>query len=503
MLDNSLLLGARGSRALKKEKTMISDELLKQLLDVEKLKHCFECGKCTASCPMVELFPQNYNPRTLLERIFLNPEKVLSDEELWLCAWCYRCYRRCPQGLKVPEVLLALKKIAKEEGYLQGFEKALKIVSEEIPFLSSFCWVCLHPERAKLDKKTIANYLKGVTKRYERKTPTKTRKEKVAIVGSGPAGLTAAHELIKRGYSVTVFESSPEPGGMLRECIPEYRLPRGLLDAEIRRLKNFGVNFRTNTTIGKDLTLNNLFQEGYRAVFVATGAPESRKLGVEGEDLKGVIHALDLLKEVNLGKPIKLKGRVVVVGGGNVAMDAARTANRLGAKEVHIFYRRSKEEMPANPWDIREAEEEGVKFQFLVAPKRILGKSGRVTSLECVRMELGELDESGRRRPIPVEGSEFIVELNTLILALGETPNLSFLPKEVEITKENTIVVDPFIMETTKEGVFAGGDVVSGPASVAEAIVAGKRAAESIDRYIKGKIRTGRRIKQVVEVTNR
>jgi len=484
---------------------MVSDELLKELLDAEKLKYCFECGKCTASCPMVELFPQKYNPRTLLERIFLNSEKVLSDEELWLCAWCYRCYRRCPQGLKVPEVLLALKKIAKEKGYLQGFEKALKIVEEEIPFPSSFCWVCLHPERAKIDKKTIANFLRGLTINYGRgrRTPTKTQKEKIAIVGSGPAGLTVAHELVKKGYSVTVFESSPEPGGMLRKCIPEYRLPKGLLDAEIQRLKSFGIKFRTNTAIGKDLTLNDLLRAGCKAVFVATGAHESGKLRVEGEELNGVVHALNFLNEVNLGKRVKLKGKVVVVGGGNVAMDAARTAHRLSAKEVHIFYRRSKEEMPANPWEIKEAEEEGIKFQFLVAPKRIVGKEGRVTAIECVRMKLGEPDESGRRKPIPVEGSEFLVELDTLILAIGETPNLSFLPKEVEITQENTIAVDPFTMETTKEGIFAGGDVVSGPASVAEAIVAGKRAAESIDRYIKSKVRYGRKVEPVVQVTRK
>lgn len=491
---------------MKNEKIKVSDEFLKQLLDIEKLKYCFECGKCTASCPMVELFPKNYNPRVLLERIFLNPEKVLSYEELWLCAWCYRCYRRCPQGLKVPEIFLALRKIAIEEGYLHGFEKALNLIKEEIPFPATFCWVCLHPERAKIDKKTVANFLQGVSINYEheRKTPTKTRKDKVAVVGSGPAGLTAAHELVKKGYSITVFESFPEPGGMLRKCIPEYRLPKGLLDTEIQHLENFGVEFRTDTTIGKNLTINDLLQEGYKAVFVATGAHESRKLRVKGEDLDGVIYALDFLKEVNLGKCVKLEGKVVVVGGGNTAMDAARTAHRLGAKEVHILYRRSKEEMPANPLKIKETEEEeGVKFQFLVAPKQILGKNGHLTSIGCVRMELGKPDESGRRRPIPVEGSEFLVELDTLILAIGETPNLSFLPKEVEITEENTIGVEPFTMETTREGVFAGGDVVSGPATVVEAIVAGKRAAESIDRYIKSKIRSGRKIKQVVEVAKK
>jgi len=484
---------------------MVSDEFLKQLLDVEKLKYCFECGKCTASCPMVELFPKNYNPRILLERIFFNPEKVLSEEELWLCAWCYRCYRRCPQALKVPEIFLALKKIAIKKGYLQGFEKALRIIKEEIPFPSTFCWVCLHPERAKIDKTTVDNFLKRVTINYEheRKTPTKTRKGKVSIVGSGPAGLTAAHELVKKGYSVTVFESFPEIGGMLRKCIPEYRLPRRVLDADIQCLKSFGVKFRTDMTIGKDLAFNDLLQEGYKAVFVATGAHESRKLRVEGEDLDGVIYALDFLKEVNLGKCVELKGKVVVVGGGDVAMDAARTAYRLGSKEVHILYRRSKEEMPANPLKIKETEEDGVKFQFLVAPKRVLGRDGRATAIECVRIELGEPDESGRRRPIPVEGSEFLVELDTLILAIGETPDLSFLPKEVEVTENNTIAVYPFTMETTKEGIFAGGDVVSGPATVIEAIVAGKRAAESIDRYLKSKSRSGRMIKQVVGVAKK
>lgn len=484
---------------------MVSDEFLKQLLDTEKLKYCFECGKCTASCPMVELFPKNYNPRILLERIFLNPESVLSDEELWLCAWCYRCYRRCPQGLKVPEIFLALKKIVVEKRYLQGFEKALKLIKEEIPFPSTFCWVCLHPERAKIDKKTVETFLKHLIINYEheRKTPTETRKEKVAIVGSGPAGLTAAHELVNKGYSVTVFESFPEPGGMLRKCIPEYRLPKGILDVEIQRLKDFGIKFRTNTIIGKDLTFNNLLQEGYEAVFVATGAHESRKLRVEGENLRGVVHALDFLKEVNLGNCVKLEGKVVVIGGGNTAMDAARTARRLGAKEVQILYRRSKEEMPANPLKIEETEEEGVKFQFLVAPKRILGKNGRITAIECVRMELGEPDESGRRKPIPVEGPEFLVELDTLILAIGETPNLSFLPKEVEVTEKNTIAVYPFTMETTRKGIFAGGDVVSGPATVAEAIVAGKRAAESIDRYLKSKIKSGRKVKQMVEVAKK
>jgi len=448
---------------------------------------------------MVELFPKSYNPRILLEKIFLNPEKVLHDTELWLCAWCYRCYRRCPQGLKVPEIFLSLRKIAIEEGYSQGFEKALKIIKEEIPFPSTFCWVCLHPDRTKINETRLAKFLKSIATdyKYERKTP----EVKVAIIGSGPAGLTAAHELAKKGYSVTIFEAFSELGGMLSKCIPKYRLPKGLLDAEIRRLKDSGIDFKTEITVGKDLTVDKLFQEGYKAIFVATGAHKSRRLQVEGEDLEGVIYALDFLREANLGKYAGLKGNIVVIGGGNTAMDTAITACGLGPKEVHILYRRSREEMPANPWKVKETEEKNVKFQFLVAPKRIIGKEGRVAAIECICMELGEPDESGRRKPIPVEGSEFLVEADTLILAIGETPDLFFLPKEIDVTEKNTVAVSPFSMETTKEGIFAGGDVVSGPATVVEAIVAGKRAAESIDGYLQNTIGSDRKIKQVVGVS--
>ena len=463
-----------------------SSALLERLLDIEKLQYCYECGICTASCPMVELLPKHYHPRTLLQRIFLDLDGVLREEELWLCAWCYRCYRRCPQRLRLPEIFLAVRKLAVKEGCLQGFKEALGLIRREIPLPAVCHRVCFHPERADIDASQIIDTYELGEKKEKAAPEPKTHREKIAIAGSGPAGLTAACELVRMGYQVTVFESLSEPGGMLRECMPDYRLPRKVLDAEIERIKRFGVEIRTGVTVGRGLTIEDLLQEGYKAVFIATGAHKSRKLRIEGTELRGVIHALDFLRKINLGEKVEIGERAGVIGGGNVAMDAARTALKLGAKDVSILYRRSREEMPANPWDVKEAESEGVKINFLTFPRKILGKDGRVTAIECLRMELGEPDETGRRRPIPIEGSEFTTELDTIILAVGETPDLSFLPKEIEVSEKNTILVVPITMETNLPGIFAGGDVVSGPATVIEAIVAGKRAAFSIDRYLKG-----------------
>lgn len=468
-------------------------ELQEQLLDMEKLKYCFECGICTGSCPVMEIIPNHYNPRILLEQILLDLDKVLKGEALWLCAWCYRCYKRCPQRLKVPEIFLAVRKIASQQGHLEGFNRALEIVSRHVPFPAAYCWVCLHPERAMLDRQFVENALQNAAslsaKRRKRRAISTQDAEKyrVAVIGSGPAGLTAAYELTEKGFPVTVFESMPKPGGMLQKCLPAYRLPKGVLDAEIEHMKDLGIEFRTNTTVGKDFTIEKLRQEGFKAIFIATGAHKSRELNVEGCDLDGVVYALEFLKEANIGKA-KVGEKVVVIGGGNVAVDAARTALRMGAKEVAILYRRSSEEMPANPWKVREAEAEGVKIQFLVSPKKILGKDGRVKALKCIKMSLGEPDESGRRAPVPVEGSEFTIKSDMIILAIGEMPDLTFLPKEIEVTEAGTIAVDPFTMETSMPSVFAGGDVVSGPATVVEAVVAGKKAASSIERYLKGEI---------------
>lgn len=487
-----------GDRTLKLKRVSLlpksettSKQLLDKILDVEKLKYCFDCGICTASCPVVELIPDHYHPRSLLERLSRNLDDVVKEDQLWLCAWCYRCHRRCPQELKVPEILLFLKDLAAKRGQLDGFRKALEIIKKEIPLPAISCWVCFHHDRGEIDKpevvKTVKRFVADYRTEGEAPETSRRHRDKIAIIGSGPAGLTAATELVKRGYAVTIFESASEPGGMLRACMPKYRLPEGVLDAEIKHLKSLGVQIRTNTTIGKELTLDSLLQNGYKAVFIATGAHKSRRLNIEGVSLEGVADALDFLRQVNSGKKPQLGNRVAVIGGGNVGVDAARTALRLGAKDVSILYRRSREEMPANPWEVTEAEKGGVKLHFLVAPKRIIGKNGRVSALECIRVKLGELDETGRKRPVPIEGSEFQIELDAVILAIGETSDVSFLPMEIEVTEENTIAVDPFTLETSKPGVFAGGDAVLGPATVIEAIVAGKRAVASIDHHVKSR----------------
>ncbi|MGD8505121.1 MAG: FAD-dependent oxidoreductase [Candidatus Bathyarchaeota archaeon] len=475
----------------------ISRELSKRSPDAEMLAHCYECGTCTAACPVARVFPGLYNPRVFFNKLSLGLENVLSETGLWICAMCYRCYKRCPHGLKLPEIFLLLREMTVERGYLPDvlskLEEILAILGEQFPFPLVYSWLSLRPceekpKRSKLDN-YISNFLERSLADYGKREVTplpKTRKERIAIVGSGPAGLTTAWELIRMGFPVTVFEALSEPGGMLRVGIPTYRLPKDVVDAEIKYIENLGVEIRTNTAIGKDLSFRDLLKkEEYKAIFVATGAHKSRKLRVEGEDLGGILHAIDLLRQVNLQRQPRLGERVGVVGGGNTAMDVARTALQLGAKEVNILYRRSREEMPASPLEVEEAERNGVKIHFLLMPRKILEKDKQVTAVECIRMRLGSPDESGRRRPIPIKGSKFTMELDTILLAIGELPDIFFLPEMVEVTEWNTIAVDPLTLETSMPGVFAGGDVVSGPASVIEAIAAGKRAAASIHRYLR------------------
>ena len=466
------------------------EKALDSILDFEKLKYCFECGICTASCPVAELLPEHYNPRILLHSLPLADDKLLKSAELWLCAWCYRCHRRCPQDLKLPEIFQAVRRFAVESGYIEGFSKALEIIREKIPLPASCCYVCFHPERVIDNNQLVTDAIQHAILDYSAEKPkekplTPMYGEKVAIIGSGPAGLSAAQDLAKKGYSVTIFEALPSAGGMLRRCIPEYRLPKKIVDSDINRIKDLGVKIKTNMVIGKSLKVKKLLEQGYNAIFVATGAHKERMLGIKGEELNGVFHALDFLEKANK-KEAELSDKVSIIGGGNVAVDSAGTALRLGAKEVTILYRRSKEEMPANPWEIKETEEEGAKIEFLVAPKRILGENGKVTGIECIRMELSEPDETGRRRPVPIQGSEFVIKTGTVIMAIGQFPNTDFLPETVEITEKRTIAADPFTLETSSPGIFAGGDAVSGSATLMEAIIAGKRAATSIDLYLRG-----------------
>jgi len=442
---------------------------------------------------MAEILGDNYNPRSLLQNIVSDPDRALSSDELWLCAWCYRCYRRCNQAIKPPEVFLSMRKIAFEHGFTSSSEKAFQKIVESVPLPLTTTLACFHPERAGLDQEKVLEKIEQLyeehLKNEKAKRAKEARGERIAVIGSGPAGLTVAYELSRKGYGVTIYESLPEAGGMLRKCIPNFRLPKRFLEKEIESIRDLGVEIKTGQTIGQDLNFNALWREGYKAIFVSVGAHKTQKLRVEGADLTGVIHALDFLWRINSGENVKIGKSVVVIGGGNVAVDAARTVLvamktlEMGAKDVTILYRRSREEMPAIPWEIKEAETEGVKIEFLVSPKKILGQDGKVCAVECVRMELGEIDESGRRKAFPVEGSDFKHDADMVILAIGEAPDVEFLPKEVELSDDGTVWTDPITMETTVKGVFAGGDAVTGPATIIEAICAGKRAAASIEKY--------------------
>ncbi|MCB2181675.1 MAG: NAD(P)-dependent oxidoreductase [Desulfobulbaceae bacterium] len=324
--------------------------------------------------------------------------------------------------------------------------------------------------------------------------------KKVAIVGSGPAGMTAAYHLAHEGYNCTIFESLPIFGGMLSVGIPAYRLPRDIINAEFDALKNCGVTVKNNITIGKDITLEQLKEEqGFDAVFVGIGAHNSRKLGVEGEDLQGVMHGVDYLREVCLGKKINLGSKVVVVGGGNVAIDVARTALRTGSDKVFILYRRTKQEMPASMAEIHHLEEEGVKIEFLAAPVKIHGENGKLTKIECLRMKLGECDASGRCRPIVIEGSNFMIEADAIIPAISQNVNhASDEGIDFELTSWGTYRVDPQTLQTSVPWIFSGGDSVLGPQTAAKAVYQGKVAAESIKRFLEGQdLKEGREVRDL------
>jgi len=310
------------------------------------------------------------------------------------------------------------------------------------------------------------------------------RSEKVAVIGSGPAGIACAHDAARAGYRVTIFEGAPEPGGMLRYGIPRFRLPIEVLERELDSLKSLGVTIETGKRLGRDFTLESLGDDGYKATFLGIGALQSAALGVPGEGAQGVSSAIEFLSAYHHGNTPEIGDRVAVIGGGFTAVDAARTAVRLGAKEVYILYRRTRDEMPATPEEVREAEEEGVRVMYLVSPKEVLTGSGKVAGLRMVNHVLGEPDASERRRPVEVEGTEFTLRCDTIISATGQQVALE--EARLEVTEGGAIDCSPETCATNIPGVFAGGDATTGPASVIEAMATGKRAAVSIDKLLAG-----------------
>ena len=405
------------------------------------------------------------------------------------------CRNGCPAHVDIPLYV----------GMISGgfYEESLAVIREKTPLVGVLGRVCVHPcedncRRRSLDDAVSIRVLKRFVADFEVKNsgiPLDTAvtaapdAKKVAVIGAGPAGLNAAYQLARKGYRVTIFEALPVAGGMLAVGIPSYRLPRDILNGEIDLVKSLGVEIRLNTRIGQDITFEELRRDGYAAVLIATGLHESSSMRVEGEDAgyRGFFPGVEYLRRVNLHQEMELGRRVAVIGGGNVAMDCARSSLRLGIDEVYLVYRRSRAEMPANAAEIVAAEEEGVIFHLLANPTRILAEEGRVVGMECIRMELGEPDSSGRRRPVPVKGSEFILDVDMIVPAIGQVADLSFLNDDsgVELTERGVIAADPLTMATSAPGVFAAGDTVLGARTVIEAIASANKAVEAIDCYLR------------------
>lgn len=449
---------------------------------------CDDCKDCIRVCPinMWDDYNQCLSYRTAID--YFNSDlfsySIVKETPV--------CQRTCPVNLDI-------------RGYIGliadgKFEEALSLIRERLPFPGIIGRICSHPceeqcNRGEMDKPLCIRDLKRFIADYElnggkpqvKKKVLKIREERVAIIGAGPAGLTCAYDLSLEGYQVVVYESLPRAGGMLAVGIPDYRLPRTILEQEIDVVRDLGVEIKYDSTLGKDFSFDDLFNQGFKAVFIAVGAHKPMSMRTPGEDAPGVEPGVDLLRDLNLGKEVTVGRRIGVIGGGNVAIDAARCSLRCGAEQVTIFYRRSRAEMPASEEEIEAALAERIPIEYLTAPQEVMLKENRVQGLRLIRMELGEPDASGRRRPVPIEGSQFEVELDMIIPAIGQRSDLSFISKEdtIKTTRWGTIVVDTDTLATGKPGIFAGGDCVNGPGIAIQAIAAGKKAAESINNYLR------------------
>jgi len=444
---------------------------------------CVGCGACEAACPRGIIRVRTPSQRLLH---FNALKDALAP-----------CRQICPAEIDIPKYIAQIR-----EG---DFEGAVNTIRERNPLLLACGRVCPHPceescRRGLEDDPVSINQLKRFVADYEMNTGKRVpvpvcpdTGKRVAVVGGGPAGLSCAFFLRRLGHGVTIFESMPKLGGMLRYGIPEYRLPKAVLDWEIQGILDLGIEVETHVAFGRDISYDSLKEKGYDAVFMGIGAWKDSRLRVEGEDMQGCYTGIDFLSRLAGGETFELGKTATVIGGGNTAIDCVRNLIRLGVQDVYLVYRRTRGEMPANEVEIEAAEAEGVKFVFLAAPTRVLGDDkGKVTHLEYLEMKLGEPDESGRRRPVPVEGSETLIQTDMVITAIGQSPEIAFLEgvggglKDLRTTRWNTFEVDAGTLQTNVPGLFAAGDAATGPSLVVEAIGGGRRAARSIHKYLCG-----------------
>jgi NADH-quinone oxidoreductase subunit F len=466
----------------------------------EDIDTLLSIAKTVKECSLCQLGQTAPNPVLSTINYFRDEYEAHIKEKKCPAAVCEAlmispCQHTCPAGINIPKYVAYIA-----EG---DYKSSIETIRERNPFAAVCGRICHHPcegrcRRGELDEPVAIRSLKRFAadwyaehgKELGKVKPFPiTKNQKVAVVGAGPTGLSCGYFLAQAGYPVTVFEALPVGGGMLSVAIPEFRLPRTAIEQDIDYIVKKGVDIKYNTPITTNFTVEHLKNNGYAAVFIAAGAQRSQRLGIPGEveDIEGLYYGLRFLRDVRLGREVKVGKKVAIIGGGNVALDAARTSLRLGADETSIYYRRSRDEMPVSDVEYEEAVDEGININFLVSPTRIVSDNWKVSGIQCTRMQLGEPDDSGRRRPVPITGSEFTVTADTVIAAVGQAPDLSFLPPDsaLERTRWETLVTDSNTLATNIPGIFAGGDFVTGPDMVVNAVAAGRRGAIAIDKYLR------------------